>query len=77
MFTKNLHWYYGPTDIDVLEQYEDLALADSTLTDGEYLDGSTGIYLPPFFSFLSSFYLWNRHCGDDHCSAYPAFSGDL
>jgi YidC/Oxa1 family membrane protein insertase len=54
-FTKNLHWYYGPTDIDILEQYEDLALADS-IPYGWGIFGWINRYLfTPFFSFLSSF----------------------
>ena len=54
-FTKNLYWYYGPTDIDVLEKYEDLALADS-IPYGWGIFGWINRYLfTPFFSFLSSF----------------------
>jgi len=27
--SQNMHWYYGPTDVDILDEYEDLGLADS------------------------------------------------
>jgi YidC/Oxa1 family membrane protein insertase len=54
-FTKNLHWYFGPTDIEVLEKYDDLALADS-IPYGWGIFGWINRYLfTPFFGFLSSF----------------------
>ncbi|SFR49500.1 protein translocase subunit yidC [Robiginitalea myxolifaciens] len=52
---SSMHWYYGPTDIDTLEQYEDLALADS-IPYGWGIFGWINRYLfTPFFGFLSSF----------------------
>jgi YidC/Oxa1 family membrane protein insertase len=54
-FSKAMHWYYGPTDIDVLETYDELALADS-IPYGWGIFGWINRYLfTPFFSFLSSF----------------------
>lgn len=53
--SKSMNWYYGPTDIDILEQYQDLALADS-IPYGWGIFGWINRYLfTPFFSFLSSF----------------------
>ena len=53
--SKSMYWYYGPTDIEVLENYEDLALADS-IPYGWGIFGWINRYLfTPFFSFLSSF----------------------
>lgn len=53
--SKSMYWYYGPTDVDVLEQYEDLALADS-IPYGWGIFGWINRYIfTPFFSFLSSF----------------------
>lgn len=52
---SSMHWYYGPTDIDTLEQYEDLALADS-IPYGWGIFGWINRYLfTPFFGFLSGF----------------------
>ena len=54
-YSRAMHWYYGPTDIDVLKQYEDLALADS-IPYGWGIFGWINRYLfTPFFAFLSSF----------------------
>lgn len=54
-YSRSMNWYYGPTDIDVLKQYEDLALADS-IPYGWGIFGWINRYLfTPFFSFLSSF----------------------
>ena len=53
--SKAMHWYYGPTDVAVLKNYEDLALADS-IPYGWGIFGWINRYLfTPFFSFLSSF----------------------
>ncbi len=53
--SRALHWYFGPTDIDTLSQYEDLALADS-IPFGWGIFGWINRYVfTPFFGFLSSF----------------------
>ncbi len=53
--TENMHWYYGPTDLEVLSQYEDLALAD-TIPFGWGIFGWINRYVfTPFYSFLSDF----------------------
>ena len=53
--SRAMHWYYGPTDIEVFEQYEDLALADS-IPYGWGIFGWINRYIfTPFFGLLSSF----------------------
>lgn len=53
--SRAMHWYFGPTDIDTLSQYEDLALADS-IPFGWGIFGWINRYIfTPFFGFLSSF----------------------
>ncbi len=53
--TENMHWYYGPTDLEVLSQYDDLALAD-TIPFGWGIFGWINRYVfTPFYSFLSDF----------------------
>src|SRR6056297_153059 len=50
--TKNMHWYFGPTDIEVLSNYEDLGLADS-IPFGWGVFGWINRYVfTPFYSFL-------------------------
>lgn len=50
-----LHWYYGPTDIEVLKQYKDLDVADS-IPYGWGIFGWINRYIfTPFYTFLSSF----------------------
>ncbi|HET8737618.1 MAG TPA: membrane protein insertase YidC [Pricia sp.] len=52
---QNMYWYYGPTDVDVLSQYEQLGLADS-ISFGWGIFGWINRYVfTPFYSFLSSF----------------------
>lgn len=52
--SQNMHWYYGPTDVKVLEQYKDLALDDS-IPFGWGIFGWLNRYVfTPFYSFLSS-----------------------
>ena len=53
--SRAMHWYFGPTDIEVLQQYEDLALADS-IPYGWGIFGWINRYIfTPFYGFLSSF----------------------
>lgn len=51
----NMNWFYGPTDIKVLSQYKEYALADS-IPYGWGIFGWINRYVfTPFYSFLSSF----------------------
>ena len=51
----NMHWYYGPTDIQVLKDYKELGLADS-IPYGWGIFGWINRYVfTPFYSCLSSF----------------------
>ena len=53
---KNMHWYYGPTDVEVLDEYEDLGLADS-IPFGWGIFGWINRYVfTPFYSFLSTYF---------------------
>ena len=54
-FSENLNWYYGPTDVAVLKQYEEYGL-DDTIYFGWGIFGWINRYVfTPFYSFLSSF----------------------
>ncbi len=51
----DMNWYYGPTDIDVLETYKELGLVES-IPYGWGIFGWINRYIfTPFYSFLSSF----------------------
>ncbi len=51
-----MHWYYGPTDVDVLDEYVDLGLADS-IPFGWGIFGWINRYIfTPFYSFLSTYF---------------------
>ncbi len=53
--SRNMQWYYGPTDIDVLSKYEELGLDDS-IPFGWGIFGWINRYVfTPFYGFLSSF----------------------
>lgn len=53
--SRSLHWYFGPTDLNTLAQYEDLALADS-IPFGWGIFGWINRYIfTPFYGFLTSF----------------------
>ncbi|MGB5555076.1 MAG: membrane protein insertase YidC [Flavobacteriaceae bacterium] len=53
--SQNMHWYYGPTDALVLDNYENLGLEDS-IPFGWGIFGWINRYVfTPFYSFLSSF----------------------
>ncbi|WP_273567617.1 membrane protein insertase YidC [Maribacter halichondriae] len=53
--SQNMHWYYGPTDALVLDDYEDLGLEDS-IPFGWGIFGWINRYIfTPFYAFLSSF----------------------
>ena len=50
-----MHWYYGPTDIEVLKHYKELGVADS-IPYGWGIFGWINRYIfTPFYGFLSSF----------------------
>mgnify|MGYP000412345871 CR=1 FL=1 len=54
-FSENLNWYYGPTDVEVLSQYEEYGL-DDTIYFGWGIFGWINRYVfTPFYSFLSGF----------------------
>lgn len=53
--SQNMHWYYGPTDVKILDDYKDLNLADS-IPFGWGIFGWINRYVfTPFYGFLSSF----------------------
>ena len=53
--SKNMNWYYGPTDVAVLKKYEDLGLEDS-IPFGWGIFGWINRYIfTPFYTFLSGF----------------------
>ncbi|MCK0161985.1 membrane protein insertase YidC [Allomuricauda sp. F6463D] len=53
--SQSMYWYYGPTDVKVLEDYKDLGLADS-IPFGWGIFGWINRYVfTPFYTFLSSF----------------------
>ncbi len=51
----NMHWYYGPTDVAVLSQYDDLNLDDSIPFGWGIFGWINRFIFTPFYSFLSSF----------------------
>lgn len=54
--SKNMHWYYGPTDVAVLDQYADLNLDDS-IPFGWGIFGWINRYVfTPFYAFLSGIF---------------------
>ena len=53
--SRDMQWYYGPTDVDVLSKYEELGLDDS-IPFGWGIFGWINRYIfTPFYSVLSSF----------------------
>ncbi|WP_222983749.1 membrane protein insertase YidC [Flagellimonas meishanensis] len=53
--SQQMYWYYGPTDVKILDDYKDLALADS-IPFGWGIFGWINRYIfTPFYGFLSSF----------------------
>lgn len=53
--SQNMHWYYGPTDVKVLDTYKDLGLVES-IPFGWGIFGWINRYIfTPFYTFLSSF----------------------
>ena len=53
--SQNMYWYYGPTDVKILDDYKDLGLVDS-IPFGWGIFGWINRYVfTPFYGFLSSF----------------------
>ncbi len=53
--SRNMQWYYGPTDVEVLSKYDELGLDDS-IPFGWGIFGWINRYVfTPFYGFLSSF----------------------
>ncbi len=53
--SQAMHWYYGPTDIEILEQYPEIEIAES-IPYGWGIFGWINRYIfTPFFGFLISF----------------------
>lgn len=52
---QNMHWYYGPTDIQVLDDYEDLGLVESIPFGWGIFGWINRFVFTPFYTFLSSF----------------------
>lgn len=54
--SKDLHWYFGPTDVDTLSKYEDLGLVDS-IPFGWGIFGWINRYVfTPFYSLISTYF---------------------
>jgi len=54
--SKDLHWYFGPTDVDTLSKYEDLGLDDS-IPFGWGIFGWINRYVfTPFYGLISSYF---------------------
>lgn len=54
--SKNMNWYYGPTDVAVLSKYENLGLVDS-IPFGWGIFGWINRYVfTPFYTFLSGIF---------------------
>ncbi|MGX1930713.1 membrane protein insertase YidC [Flagellimonas sp. 2504JD4-2] len=53
--SEDMYWYYGPTDVAILDDYKELGLADS-IPFGWGIFGWINRYIfTPFYGFLSSF----------------------
>ncbi|MDP2525236.1 membrane protein insertase YidC [Maribacter dokdonensis] len=54
--SKDLHWYFGPTDVDTLSKYEDLGLDDS-IPFGWGIFGMINRYVfTPFYGLISTYF---------------------
>ncbi|TDS14442.1 protein translocase subunit yidC [Maribacter caenipelagi] len=54
--SKDLHWYFGPTDVDTLSKYEDLGLVDS-IPFGWGIFGWINRYVfTPFYGLISTYF---------------------
>ncbi len=53
--SQSMHWYYGPTDENVLSKYEDLGLVDSIPFGWGIFGWINRHVFTPFYGFLSGF----------------------
>ncbi|MET1260421.1 membrane protein insertase YidC [Flagellimonas sp. DF-77] len=53
--SQNMHWYYGPTDARVLDDYQDLGLVDSIPFGWGIFGWINRFVFTPFYAFLSGF----------------------
>lgn len=76
--SQNMFWYYGPTDVDVLDEYKELGLADS-IPFGWGIFGWINRYMfTPFYSWLGSLFASRyRHCHYDYFGAFGHVTGNL
>lgn len=54
--SKDLHWYFGPTDVDTLSKYEDLGLDDSIPFGWGIFGMINRYFFTPFYSLISSYF---------------------
>ena len=54
--SKDLHWYFGPTDVDTLSKYEDLGLDDSIPFGWGIFGWINRYFFTPFYSLISSYF---------------------
>ncbi len=53
--SQNMHWYYGPTNVKVLDDYKDLGIVESIPFGWGIFGWINRHVFTPFFGFLSSF----------------------
>ncbi len=53
--SQSMHWYYGPTDVKVLDDYKDLGLVESIPFGWGIFGWINRHVFTPFYTFLSSF----------------------
>jgi len=53
--SQNMHWYYGPTDARVLDDYKELGLVESIPFGWGIFGWINRFVFTPFYNFLSSF----------------------
>ncbi len=53
--SQNMHWYYGPTDVKILDNYENLELAESIPFGWGIFGWINRHVFTPFYGFLSGF----------------------
>jgi len=54
--SKDLHWYFGPTDVDTLSKYEDLGLVDSIPFGWGIFGWINRYFFTPFYSLISTYF---------------------
>ncbi|MEM9001851.1 MAG: membrane protein insertase YidC [Bacteroidota bacterium] len=53
--SQNMYWYYGPTDVKILDDYKELGLVDSIPFGWGIFGWINRFVFTPFYTFLSSF----------------------